>query len=84
MFQKVVFSKLDKEENARMPDLSLREVFVLAPLVLFILWIGIYPQTFLRYTEPVSANIVQVVNPQTPVGQMQELPSDETQEVSHE
>lgn len=91
MFQKVVFSKLDKEENARMPDLSLREVFVLAPLVLFILWIGIYPQTFLRYTEPVSANIVQVVNPQTPVGPMQELPPDETgavspetQEVSHE
>ncbi len=63
MFQKVVFSKLEKEENTKMRDLSIREVLVLTPLILFIVWIGIYPQTFLRYTEPVSSGIVQLVNP---------------------
>ncbi|MEO0141111.1 MAG: NADH-quinone oxidoreductase subunit M, partial [candidate division WOR-3 bacterium] len=51
MFQKVVFSRLDKEENANMKDLSLREVLVLSPLVIFIFWIGIYPNSFLRYTQ---------------------------------
>ncbi|MGB9589986.1 MAG: complex I subunit 4 family protein [candidate division WOR-3 bacterium] len=72
MFQKVVFSKLEKDENAKMRDLSIREVLVLAPLIIFILWIGIYPQTFLRYTEPVSASIVQVVSPQSPTGAIEE------------
>jgi NADH-quinone oxidoreductase subunit M len=95
MFQKVVFSKLEKDENAKMRDLSPREILVLAPLVLFIIWIGIYPQTFLRYTEPVSARIVQVVNPQatvgaiqvnpqSPVGAIHELPLQESEEVGHE
>jgi len=85
MFQKVVFSKLENEENARMKDLSLREMLVLSPLVLFIIWIGVYPQTFLRYTDPVSANIVQLVNPEIPA-QVDEtrVVSPETREVSHD
>ncbi len=62
MFQKVVFIK--KEQ--KMPDLSLREWFVLTPLLVFIFWIGVYPKTFLQYTEPVSQRIAQVVGVQEP------------------
>ncbi|MEO0140947.1 MAG: Fe-S-binding domain-containing protein, partial [candidate division WOR-3 bacterium] len=49
---------------ANMKDLSLREILVLSPLVIFIFWIGIYPNSFLRYTQPVSERIVQITNPQ--------------------
>ena len=33
-------------------DLSAREVFALAPLAVFILWIGLVPQYFLERTQP--------------------------------
>jgi len=48
MFKRVMFGPLDKEENKNLKDLSLREVATLVPIVVLVLWIGIYPQTFLR------------------------------------
>lgn len=33
-------------------DLSLREVFALAPLAVFVVWIGVQPQFFLRRMDP--------------------------------
>ena len=33
------------------PDLTPREVAVLVPILVLIVWIGIYPQPFLRTTE---------------------------------
>ena len=35
-------------------DISLREVFVIAPLVVLVIWIGIHPNTFL---EPMEASV---------------------------
>jgi NADH-quinone oxidoreductase subunit M len=48
MFKRAMFGPLDKEENRSLKDLNLREVAVLVPIVVMIVWIGIYPQTFLR------------------------------------
>jgi len=51
MFQRVMFGAVTREENRRVPDLTPREVAVLVPVVLFIIWIGIYPRPFLETTE---------------------------------
>jgi NADH-quinone oxidoreductase subunit M len=48
MFKRVLFGPLDKPENRALKDLSAREVATLVPLVVLIVWIGVYPQTFLR------------------------------------
>jgi NADH-quinone oxidoreductase subunit M len=61
MVQKIVFNALDKEENAKLPDLSRRELAVLAPLVAAMIWMGVYPKPFLERMEAsVSALIQQV------------------------
>jgi NADH-quinone oxidoreductase subunit M len=48
MFKRAMFGPLDKEENKSLKDLNLREIAVLVPIVVMIVWIGVYPQTFLR------------------------------------
>ncbi|MCL5966909.1 MAG: NADH-quinone oxidoreductase subunit M [Deltaproteobacteria bacterium] len=48
MFQRVMFGTVTNEKNRFLPDLNAREVAYMLPLLLFVFWIGVYPQTFLR------------------------------------
>ena len=59
--QRVIYNPLDKSANEKLPDLSLREITVLVPLIACILWIGVYPQPILRRIEPASRQFVQTV-----------------------
>jgi NADH-quinone oxidoreductase subunit M len=58
MFQRVMFGKVTHKENEKLPDLSIREIVVLAPILLFIVWIGVYPNTFLDKTRASTENFV--------------------------
>jgi NADH-quinone oxidoreductase subunit M len=58
LYQRVFFGPVEREENKGLKDLSLREIGVLAPLVIFCVWIGIYPGPFLRYLEPPVDNLL--------------------------
>jgi NADH-quinone oxidoreductase subunit M len=61
MYQRVCFGEVTSEANRRLRDLSPREWAVLLPVLLFIVWIGVYPTTFTTMTEPsVQALITQV------------------------
>ena len=48
MFKRVLFGPLEKEENKTLTDLNGREIATLVPIIILVIWIGIYPQTFLR------------------------------------
>ena len=48
MYQRVVFGEITNERNKGLPDLSLREKFILVPMTLLIIWMGVYSQSFLR------------------------------------
>ncbi|GAB4172572.1 MAG: NADH-quinone oxidoreductase subunit M [Thalassobaculales bacterium] len=48
LYRRVVFGVLEKADLKALPDLSLREVAVFAPLVVMTLWMGIYPSSFLK------------------------------------
>jgi NADH-quinone oxidoreductase subunit M len=50
-FQRVMFGELDKPENQRLSDCSGREIAYMVPLVILMLWIGIYPRPYLRSME---------------------------------
>jgi NADH-quinone oxidoreductase subunit M len=58
MFQRVMFGKVTNEKNMNLPDLSWREIAYFAPLLLFIVWIGVYPNTFLDKTKATTAQFV--------------------------
>jgi len=45
--QRVLFGKLDKDENRNLPDLDRRELAVLVPLLVMIVVMGVYPKPFL-------------------------------------
>jgi NADH-quinone oxidoreductase subunit M len=50
-----------QRQRARFPDLSIREVAVLAPLVALILLLGLYPQPVLNVINPsVGATLTEV------------------------
>ncbi len=72
MVQRVWFNPLDRAENRSMPDLSRRELAVLAPLVAGMLWLGVYPRPFLERMELSLAELVESVEqrsaPVMPVG----------------
>jgi NADH-quinone oxidoreductase subunit M len=59
--QRIIYQKIVHPENESLPDLSRRELVVLAPLVVMILWIGLYPRPFLdRIERTVEAFVVQM------------------------
>ncbi len=61
MYQRVVFGEIRREANRRLADLTPREWAVLVPVLVFIVWIGVYPKPFTARTEAaVQALIAQV------------------------
>jgi NADH-quinone oxidoreductase subunit M len=60
-YQRVFFGKLENPENKKLFDLSGREMAVLIPVVVFIVWIGFYPNTFLEKSAAASRQVIQQV-----------------------
>jgi len=61
MYQRVIFGEVTREENRRLPDLSMREWVVLLPVLALIVWIGVYPVAFTGLTEAsLNALLAQV------------------------
>jgi NADH-quinone oxidoreductase subunit M len=61
MFQRVMLGEITKPQNEDLKDLSSREILVLSLVVIFIFWIGIYPQTFLNRMEPTINSYIELV-----------------------
>jgi NADH-quinone oxidoreductase subunit M len=62
MLQRVLFGRVTKPENRRLADLSWREIGLLTPLLLLMLYMGVHPNPFLARSrasiEQVRARIV--------------------------
>jgi NADH-quinone oxidoreductase subunit M len=61
MYQRVVFGEITHAENGRLADLSRREWAVLVPVLVFIVWIGVYPTAFTGKTEATIAALLAQV-----------------------
>ncbi len=64
--QRMIYSRLDKPENEKLPDLTPRELVVLVPILLGILWIGVYPKPILARMEPAAQHLIDTVKPAPP------------------
>jgi hypothetical protein len=47
LYRRVIFGTITREDLRAMTDLSPREKAVFAPLLLLVLWMGLYPSSFL-------------------------------------
>src|SRR2546423_4318683 len=61
--QRVIYNPLQNPENEKLPDLSPRELAVLIPLLVCILWVGIYPKPFLQRMEPAARALIEQMKP---------------------
>ena len=53
MYQRFMMGPITNEHNRGLKDLSKREIVSLVPLVIFMVWIGIQPMSFMKITEKV-------------------------------
>ncbi|MCB9638972.1 MAG: NADH-quinone oxidoreductase subunit M [Myxococcales bacterium] len=51
MFRRVMFGPVTRPENEQIKDLNRREIGILLAMMLFIVWIGVAPRTFLQKTD---------------------------------
>jgi len=58
-YQRMFFGKNDNPDNQSLRDLSGRELAVLIPVVVFIVWIGVSPQTFLSKSAASTKQVIQ-------------------------
>ncbi len=59
MFQRVMFGKVTHEANRHLKDLSIREMAVLAPLIVAVFAMGIFPMYFFNKLEPSIDRFIQ-------------------------
>lgn len=58
LYKRVVFGELVKPDVRAMKDLSFREVMIFAPMIVLVLWMGIYPSSF---TKPMAPSLEKVI-----------------------
>ena len=61
--QRMIFNPLDKPENERLTDLGRRELALMAPLLIGIVWLGLYPAPVLKRMESAARRYVQLTQP---------------------
>src|SRR5216110_1446020 len=61
--QRVIYNPLTNPENEKLTDLTPRELAVLVPLLVGVLWVGIYPKPFLQRMEPAARALIEQLRP---------------------
>jgi NADH-quinone oxidoreductase subunit M len=62
MFQRVMQGPITNDRILSFKDMNIREIVYLAPIVIMMFWMGIYPQTFLRKMDVSVTNLLNQVN----------------------
>jgi NADH-quinone oxidoreductase subunit M len=61
LYRRIIFGTITRDDVRAMLDLNLREKLVFAPLVLLVLWMGVYPSSFLLPIETSVDHLVHQV-----------------------
>jgi len=59
LYRRVVFGKLEKEHLKQIIDLEPREIAIFAPLVVLVIWMGVWPDPFLSVFDATVSNLLQ-------------------------
>ncbi len=69
LLQKVIWGGTDNPGHQGLFDLSVREIVILAPLLVFVFWIGLSPAPFLAVMHSSVSHLVAQVSAQAPAAQ---------------
>jgi NADH-quinone oxidoreductase subunit M len=59
LYRRVVFGRLTRDDLKDILDMSPREVAMFVPLIVVVIWMGVYPSTFLG---PVHASVAKLID----------------------
>ncbi len=69
MYQRVIFGEVKNPKLNSLTDMNAREIFVMVPILIFVVWIGIYPGTFLKVSAKSVNKVIEQVFTQQNVSQ---------------
>jgi NADH-quinone oxidoreductase subunit M len=75
MLQKVAYGGTNNPDHSLLRDLGLREIVTLAPLLVFVFWIGLHPEPFTRVMHASVENVLSQAG--SPVQSASLAPKDE-------
>ena len=61
LVQRVFFGPITVEENRAVPEIAWNEIAAMVPLLVLMVWIGVYPNPFLRRMEPSVKQLIATV-----------------------
>ncbi len=67
MYQRVFFGETSEEVRHHVPDLNMREWACIVPLVVMMIWMGMYSQTFLPAVSETNAKILEQTRANAPL-----------------
>lgn len=68
LYRRIAFGPQINADAAAMSDVNIREMWLLAPIAVVVLWMGVYPETFLAPIRRDVATIVARIERAAPVG----------------
>jgi NADH-quinone oxidoreductase subunit M len=63
LYQRTMLGQITNGKNLHLPDLGLRECVVFAPLIVWAIWIGVYPKPYFDLLEKPVQQLVERVRP---------------------
>lgn len=63
LYKRVVFGELTKSDVRSMKDMNAREMAMFAPLVVLVIWMGVYPSSFLTPMTPSIERVLARFHP---------------------
>ncbi|HEU0044918.1 NADH-quinone oxidoreductase subunit M [Sphingomonas sp.] len=66
LYRRVAFGEIKSDDVRAMPDLSRRELWLLAPIAAVVLWMGVYPESFMAPMRKDVAVLLQRLDRATP------------------
>ena len=78
LYRRVAFGEQVNADAAAMPDLDNRELWLLAPIAAAVLWMGVYPESFLAPIRRDVATIVERIERAAPAGDSKLKEHDKT------
>jgi NADH-quinone oxidoreductase subunit M len=68
LYRRVAFGQVVNDDVKLMPDLSLREFALLAPIAVVVMWMGVYPESFLAPMRKDADILMARIERAQPVG----------------
>ncbi|GGB34148.1 NADH-quinone oxidoreductase subunit M [Sphingomonas metalli] len=76
LYARVAYGEIKSDEVRAMPDLSSRELWLLAPIAAVVLWMGVYPESFMAPMRNDVALLLQRIDRAAPASDSNPTPGN--------